>query len=390
MSGINREYPHQESSGGVSEIIGAILMISLVVMAVALVAMMLNSQTTPQELPNVNFMTGTNADGSELYLYHNGGDTLKKGTFAVVTDVDPAPRTDYVISDGSNEWSIGRNLVLTMTTPPKSVALVYTAGSEQGGVVLKSGASNIAVLTQTIRPDATPVPVGAVTCLDTSNPQIVVEYILSNTSLIADALNQSPSTVGPVLATAIGTNCIKFFKHGNVELDKDNSTTYYFTFNVTKPGSSIAIPGYTPNPKPLLVGDRITIYLRNNAANFKVFGLGNQLWEISADGVDVSLYHFTVEDVQSPQTNTEVSHAWITGYQDLGSTLHIYTTGSGQTSLVVNGTVRIDGSDSSYIEITNIRPVGVGLYVLEADNNAKIVYFVGNAQSVTRGGVPVV
>jgi hypothetical protein len=175
-----------------------------------------------------------------------------------------------------------------------------------------------------------------------------------------------------------------------VELDKDNSTTYYFTFNVTKPGSSIAIPGYTPNPKPLLVGDRITIYLRNNAANFKVFGLGNQLWEISADGVDVSLYHFTVEDVQSPQTNTEVSHAWITGYQDLGSTLHIYTTGSGQTSLVVNGTVRIDGSDSSYIEITNIRPVGVGLYVLEADNNAKIVYFVGNAQSVTRGGVPVV
>ncbi|NMB77560.1 MAG: type IV pilin [Methanomicrobiales archaeon] len=379
-----------DPQAAVSEIIGAILMISLVVAAVAIVAVVLMSQSTPEQVPNINFMTGTNSDGTKLYLYHNGGDTLRRGQFAVVTDTDPAPRTDYEISDGSDEWSLGTNLILTVASPPSRVSVVYSGG-KTGSTVLKSGSSSIAVPKVTIRPDTTPAPVQSSSeYIDASDPQNVVVYILSNTSLIADALNQSPSTVGPTIASAVGTNAINFYKGDKVSLTTDGSHTYYFTFNVTKPGSSISIDGYTPNPKPLLVGDQITIFLWASSKNFKTFGLGDQLWEVSADGVDVSLSHFTTPDAQSPQTNTKVNHAWITGYQDLGSTLRIATSGAGQTSLVVNGTVRINGDDSSSVIISNIRPVGVGLFVLEADNNAQIVYFVGNAQSVTRDGAPVV
>lgn len=386
MSGINREYPHQESSGGVSEIIGAILMISLVVMAVALVAMMLNSQTTPQELPNVNFMTGTNADGTELYLYHNGGDTLRKGEFAVVTDVDPAPRTDYVISDGSNEWSIGRNLVLTMTTPPKSVALVYTAGSEQGGVVLKSGASNIAVLTQTIRPDATPVPLGGTTGgsggLDTSNPQNVVNYILQNTSLIGDALNQSPSTVGPVVADVIATNSTNYFRQGTSTIDQYTT----IKLEITEPDSTFSYGSSTV--RNLVVGDIIVItQARSNPGTWKIFGLGDQIWEFSADDVWVDWKHGgTWTNTTRPGT-TEMYHAWITGYKDMGSTLTIRTNGNGYyQALVYNNVKQFEGesiSSNDDVVIERIRPVGLGLFVLEYDHNSNAVYFVGYAEDVS-------
>jgi len=75
-----------DSASGVSELIGAILMITVVIAAVAIIGIFLLSQQTPQEIPNINFMTGTNAAGTTLYLYHNGGDSLEKGQFAVVID----------------------------------------------------------------------------------------------------------------------------------------------------------------------------------------------------------------------------------------------------------------------------------------------------------------
>ncbi|MDO9550555.1 MAG: type IV pilin N-terminal domain-containing protein [Methanoregula sp.] len=377
-----------DTSSGVSELIGGIMMITVVVAAAAIIGVILFSQQTPEKVPSINFMAGSD-NSNHLYLYHNGGDTLTKGTFSVL--VDNTPRNDYSISDGGTEWSLGKNLILNnVPSGAHSVAIIYNA-TGSGEVLLRSASSSNATLQNSISPSGTPSMGNLPEYINGSNPQEVITFILQNTSLIGDAMNQSPSTVGPVIANVVGANSINFFKDNGVELDFDNSQTYYFTFNVTKAGSSIAVVGYTPNPKPLLVGDRVTIYMRTNTGNFKTFGLGSQLWEISATGVDVELKHFTVADPQSPQSNTAIQHGWITGYQDLGSTVGISTTGtSGRTSLIVNGTQIINGLDNTNVVITNIRPVGVGLFVLQGDNSAHTVYFVGNAQSVTRGGVPVV
>ena len=387
---LNRVNHHvSDNTAGVSEIIGAILLIMIVVSAVALIGVILFSQQTPEKIPNINFMTGTDNSGN-LYLYHNGGDALKNGEFAVRVDGVLKP---YTISDNSDTWSLGKNLkILGVPSGTHYVAIIYNGTSGAESSVLRSGSSSSSVFSGTINPDTLPSSVGSSGGLDTSNPQNVINFILGNTSLIGDAMNQSPSTVGPVIANVVGANSINFFKDNKVALDGDNIHTYFFKYNVTQPGSSIAITGYHPNPKPLLVGDVVTIYMRGggNTKNFKTFGLGNQLWEISATGVDVSLSHFTTPDIESPQSNTDVSHAWITGYQDLGAALRISTSGNGVTSLVVNGTQYINGADSTSVIITNIRPVGIGLFLLEVDNNAQIVYFVGNAQSVTRNGVPIV
>ena len=47
-----------DNSSGVSEVIGAILLISVVVLAVAIIAVGLFSQPLPQKIPDARFITG--------------------------------------------------------------------------------------------------------------------------------------------------------------------------------------------------------------------------------------------------------------------------------------------------------------------------------------------
>ena len=377
-----------ENSSGVSELIGAILMITVVVAAVAIIGVLLFSQQTPEKIPNINFMTGSD-NFNRLYLYHNGGDSLTRGSFSVRVDNDI--RNDFSISDGGTEWSLGKNLILNnVPSGPHSVAIIYNA-TGSGEVMLRSASSNVATLQNSINPSGPPVipggSGGGSGYINGSNPQEVVNFILGNTSLIGDAINQSPSTVGPVIAHVVGANSISFYKDNRVGLA--DTSANYFRFNVTKSGSSISATKFGGSPTTLSVGDIVTVYFRSNTGIFKTFGLGDQLWELSATGVDVDIKHNGISDLR---TNGDIIHTWITGYQDLGSTMTIqsqnpYTSG---TALVVNGTQRINGVNSDDVQISNIRPVGIGLFLLESDNNAQIVYFVGNAQSVTRNGVPVV
>ncbi|OPY38732.1 MAG: hypothetical protein A4E35_00516 [Methanoregula sp. PtaU1.Bin051] len=379
-----------DPEAGVSEIVGAIMLISLVVLAVSIIAMILFSQSAPEQIPNVNFMVGSNYPPTTLYLYHNGGDNLRIGSFQVRLDGVSKP---YILDGGGQYWTLGRrlNVDLTGITPlPRQVTLVYNTSA--GAVAIHSATANLSTGPGNMNPDIMPTYIPSTTCLNPSDPNFpsqIVYQILQNVTVIADAINQSPTTVGPVIATAVSGNSVTFFKDGKVKLDSDNLNTYYFRFKVTKSGSTMSVVGLTPDPYPLYINDIVTIYLRSNSANFKTFGLGDQLWEVSTNGVNVNI---TRGGVPTVLTNTNFVHAWITGYEDIGSTLKISTTTPSNegTVLYLNGTQLIDGPNGDAIVITNIRPVGVGLYVLEWDSNAQTIYFVGNAQQVTINGIPVI
>ena len=373
---------------GVSEIIGAILMIALVVAAVAVVAVLLNSQTTPEKIPNVNFMTGTSAPSAgkiDLYLYHNGGDALRRGEFAVVTDVDPEPVTDYSISDGSDEWSVGKNLILRdydAANPPKSVAIVYTSG-QSGSVVIKSGSSRIAELQKPIQADITPIPVG-VSGGTSLGPQVIINELIQNTTLLGDALNQSPGTLGPVIADVIVSNSTNYYREADNSIDRDTS----IMLKIKGSGSTFSY-GSTAT-KTLEAGDIIVVtQARNNPESWKIFGMGDQLWEFAADGVWVDWKKAStgVWTNSSRGGTTTLYHSWITGYEDIGSTLTITASGTNDyQALVYNGVKQFEGrSDTSNGDVTieNIRPQGLGLFVLEYDHNTNSVYFVGYAEHVT-------
>ena len=375
-----RPHPGYDGTAGVSEVIGAILLVGLVVAAVAVVAVTLFSQTTPEKVPNLNFMVGTdNRVPPTLYLTHNGGDTLASGSFSVYVDGN---LKSYSVAGGGNQWSLGKNLLVPLSSgeAPQRIYLVYNQMGT-GSSVIGSASANVSVPSGKVAPDiivrTTSVPV---ICINGSDPQAVLGAVLSNVSVIGDAMNQSPSTVGPVIANVVGANSLTFYKDQNVELEK--TSTNFLRFTVTKSGSAITATAFASTPTVLYEGDIVTINLTSNTANFKTFGLGDQLWELKATGVDVNITH---NGIPNRKDGGDIIHAWISGYRDVNSTLRISSTGSGTTSLVVNGTQYIDGVSDLPVTITDAKPVGLGLFILQevSTGNDKGIYYVGSAKRVT-------
>ena len=273
---VNISFPHPvNADGGVSELIGAILMITVVIAAVAIVSIFLLSQTTPQNIPNVNFMTGTD-NSNNLYLFHNGGDSLSKGCFSVI--VDNNVRNDYTISDGSNEWSLGKNLILTgvSSSSPHSISIVYNTGSG-GPVVIRSGNSSIMV-------PATP----------RVNPDVI------------SASTYPPIVSVPQLMENITNKSINYYRENGSYI-----ASGFIKFNITQINSTLFIK---PDTVSLNIGDVVTITPAQSSLttspSFRIFGVGDQIWEMNAEKVDLSITNRTPS---LSYTGILLNHSWITG-----------------------------------------------------------------------------
>jgi FlaG/FlaF family flagellin (archaellin) len=81
-----------KSDSGVSELIGAILLVSLVVMLMMVVTTVLISQPHPEKIPELSVSISVNGTGSngtapyDVYFTHMGGDALQGGEYLVVID----------------------------------------------------------------------------------------------------------------------------------------------------------------------------------------------------------------------------------------------------------------------------------------------------------------
>jgi hypothetical protein len=358
-----------DNARGVSEIIGAVLLISLVVLAVSIIAMLLFSQTTPEKIPNINFMTGSD-NNNRLYLYHNGGDSLTKGAFSVRVDNDI--HNDYTISDGSNEWSLGKNVIVpNIPSGEHSVAVIYN-GTGTGTIVLRSATSNIVISPASNNPDVRPV--------SAYPPVIPVTPLIQNVS----------------------SRSVIFFREKNAAISQ--SPNSYIRFNITLPNSTIStIPVCSgSNPFGLNVGDQVTITQTSGITQgFRIAGIGNQLWELTADNVLLSIQDKTGAS-RCSQT-VLINHTLITGYSDLKTnmtvttaspavtsftalTLYNYMTNTTPqgTSQIVNG---FSGTDT--FVVSNVSPNSIGYFVFQFDNTTKSVYFAGNSTRILRNGIQI-
>ena len=131
---------HMTNENGVSEIVGAILLVALVIVAMMIVAVALLSQPPPQEIPQVNALAGNNT--SHIFIQNNGGDSLTPLETIIRIDgnPDPVPPEDITLVDEngnsitpwtSGDWSVGSTLVIKDTRTPQSVSLIYNGGSAQ-------------------------------------------------------------------------------------------------------------------------------------------------------------------------------------------------------------------------------------------------------------------
>jgi hypothetical protein len=367
---------HSDPETGVSELIGAILMISIVVGAVAIIGVLLISQTSPQKIPNVNFMTGTD-DSGNMYLLHNGGDTLVRGCFTVV--VDNRIRNDFTIPDGDpNVWSFGKNLVIPPdasslpSSSPHTVSITYNATG--GAVVLRSANSSIVMTSSTL----------------VSNPDYIASY--------------PPVVSVPIMMQNVTGASIDFYREGGTTIPYGPG--YYIQFNITKKNSSLwyGPSGLTPGQSfALNEGSRITIIpypdLTSTFAQpgISAFGIGDQIWELAAQNATVIIVNQSGnQDVTSLNSGKPIAinHTWITGYKDFQSTLGLTTSGTYFTELVTNHytssslsqnftSQRINTTSSLVIVIDKVQPTSAGVFVLQYNYNTGRTYFAGNSTRVT-------
>lgn len=358
----NSRHPDPDPEGGVSEVVGAILLISVVVIAVSVIAVVVFSQQTPQKIPNVNIMVGIdNKVPPTLYLYHNGGDTLTSGEFDVLVDGVIKP---YSISGGGSEWSLGKNLVVPVSTIPENVILVYN-NSGTGSVVLRSATVNVVADTGSINPDVIsfPTPLGTCNIGNCSSDDILDAFMKNVTS-----------------------NSISFYKEKGGSVLGSNFNNYHIRFRVTDTSSRSSITYHSAQLKRINLssGDTVTITLRNPSGNLRTFGISPQIWELSVDlaDIDIQLANGTSLPTIS---NEDVVHTFVAGYDPASfvSTLVIDTSGTSDTVLSVNSSQVINGSNDQHVVLTNVRPLAVGLFLIDQDDtkNGK-TYFVGRADQI--------
>lgn len=140
------------SESGVSEVVGTVLLIALVVLGVAIVAAALFSQSSVTEIPHASIVAGENASGN-FVLVHEGGDALREGEYRIYVD-DGTGLEDETVNftapvDGV--WSIGENITYNKN-PDQVKEVVVTAVTGRGETILAEPAFSIKPTT-TFSPD---------------------------------------------------------------------------------------------------------------------------------------------------------------------------------------------------------------------------------------------
>lgn len=118
---------HEE---GVSEVIGAVLLVGLTVLGVAIVAAVLISDQQSTEIPHAAIAVGNNESGY-FALVHEGGDPLNEGEYRIYLD------TGCGLVDGTGDftgpadgvWSIGEAINYTGSAKPDRVVVTAVTGS---------------------------------------------------------------------------------------------------------------------------------------------------------------------------------------------------------------------------------------------------------------------
>ncbi len=361
---------------GVSEAIGTVLLIALVVAAISLVAVILFSQQAPQEIPNLNFMVGSNANQTTLYLYHNGGDSLSLGQFRVLVDSVPKPAS---VSDGSNQWSLGKNLVVPNVTPGiHTVQVVYlpqgTSSPTTGGGVLIGQASSNVVTTGTIAPNQQPYldcsPVQNEACASQIPDAIIKTQYKERTE--SERISFMKQQTGGGL---LGKNQLSYTPSLRVVVSDDTESKIV----ISKTGNNC---GQADTEIPLHSGDIVTItFQKDTPAFFILYGMAPQIWEMAGSAWVNIIYKNGNTPYSSPSGNGDlICHTWVKSYSDLQSTLVVQGSDTQQTetSLVVNKTLVINGLDSKTVRLANFTPTTTDVYLVESVSSGQSsVYFIG-------------
>jgi PKD repeat protein len=119
------------SESGVSELIGAIVLIAMIVLVVAVVAAFLTNRPVSNEIPEVRFSVVNVSPHDPIGVYsinltHTGGDTLNSGeySFFINDNSDPVQSVD-ITYPAANIWSVGTTVMVNSTVVPEYIRVYY-------------------------------------------------------------------------------------------------------------------------------------------------------------------------------------------------------------------------------------------------------------------------
>ncbi len=172
----------------VSEVIGAIMLISVVVVAVAVIGVALTSQGTPENIPALDAIISNY--GNTIQIYHNGGDTLQRDQLQILVDGNPTTFTKGESDTSWTSWSAGDSLVYTVPVGdmPKLVNIVFKG----------AGASTIlttADFSATGMINEGPIPTSTTTTIPTPTP--IITHTITASAGAGGSISPSGSITVP-------------------------------------------------------------------------------------------------------------------------------------------------------------------------------------------------
>ncbi len=220
--------------------IGSVLLISVVVIAIALIGVVLTSQPLPQKIPALDAIISSNGNDT-IRIYHNGGDVLLRQDVAIL--VDGADRTSGFTIRGTNwtQWSQGESLDYTYGALPGKVQIIFSGGSAQTVLVSTDFAGGM----PTFIPTAIPTP-GEAAMVTGINPNIGITGS-SIPTMISGAGFVNGATAGLVQGSSVipATNVLVVSPNQiNCIFNLNGAMTGQWNVTVTNPGSA---PGTLAN-----------------------------------------------------------------------------------------------------------------------------------------------
>jgi hypothetical protein len=280
----------------------------------------------------------------------------------------------YTLVEVGDEWSLGKTLKVTgVSNGPHTVQIIYNSTSAGGGdVLLRTAPANVSTSSfLNVSSDEQPVldcsAVRNWNCADQIPLDIVTYEYLRQSSLRKMNFMQANQNRGAVVSG----------KHFNISVSKDNSSVILGNDLCTSTTNFI-----------LKANDKLNITFDSAPDRFTAYGISPQIWMIVAGGP--SRITTTIKNVSGTYVYTNAANAsaicsaWIQEYSELDSTITIQTINTGQmTSFIVNNTVYVNAPSGTSFTLTNVHPIGSGMFLVTYAGNTVPLYVIGWPDSVT-------
>lgn len=167
---------------GLSDALGAVVLISVVALGIAVASVSILSSPIPDRMPALSVDVFNTSD--TVFIRHDGGDTLIRGEYWILAD--DQDRTSEFLSGGTQpaQWSVGNTLEYHVSSPeemPNSLRIVaFNGKSEQ--VILQ-----VQLLPPTLRPTSTVTPTGSTTTTTTTSSTTTTTTTSSTTTTTVPA-----------------------------------------------------------------------------------------------------------------------------------------------------------------------------------------------------------